>query len=50
MLEDANETGWATIRGETWSVRLSSPLAKGSRIRVVGMSGLVPLVETREGK
>jgi membrane-bound serine protease (ClpP class) len=50
MLEDANETGWATIRGETWSVRLSSPLAKGSRIRVVGMRGLVPLVETREGK
>jgi len=49
MLEDASETGWASIRGETWQVNLRSPLVKGSRIRVVGMKGLVPLVDTGEG-
>lgn len=48
MLEDASETGWAAIRGETWCVRVASPLVRGSRIRVVGMNGLVPLVETIE--
>jgi membrane-bound serine protease (ClpP class) len=49
MLEDGGETGWASIRGETWQVRLASPQSKGSRIRVVGMKGLVPVVDTREG-
>jgi membrane-bound serine protease (ClpP class) len=49
MLEDASETGWASINGETWCVQVASPLPKGRRIRVVGMRGLVPLVETSEG-
>jgi membrane-bound serine protease (ClpP class) len=48
MLEDARETGWASIRGETWQVSVASPIAKGSSIRVVGMKGLVPLVEIGE--
>ena len=44
MLEDASETGWANIRGETWQVRTASRLARGQKIRVVGMEALVPLV------
>jgi len=48
MLEDATDTGWASIRGETWQVSVASPIAKGSSIRVVGMKGLVPLVDTKE--
>lgn len=49
MLEDAHETGWASIRGETWQVTVAQPLAKGTRVRVVGMKGLVPVVELSEG-
>ena len=49
MLEDARETGWASIRGETWQVSVAAPVAKGARVRVVGMKGLVPLVELGEG-
>jgi membrane-bound serine protease (ClpP class) len=48
MLEDATDTGWASIRGETWQVSVAAPIAKGSKIRVVGMKGLVPLVDTGE--
>jgi membrane-bound serine protease (ClpP class) len=44
MLEDASDTGWANIRGETWQVRTASRLARGQKIRVVGMEALVPLV------
>jgi membrane-bound serine protease (ClpP class) len=48
MLEDASGTGWASINGETWRVRVESPLAKGRKIRVVGMNGNVPIVEQGE--
>jgi membrane-bound serine protease (ClpP class) len=48
MLEDATGTGWASINGETWQVRVDTPLPKGRRIRVVGMNGHVPIVEQRE--
>jgi membrane-bound serine protease (ClpP class) len=48
MLEDAAETGWASINGETWRVRVGAPIVKGRRIRVVGMNGNVPLVELGE--
>jgi membrane-bound serine protease (ClpP class) len=48
MLEDAAETGWASINGETWRVRVDAPVVKGRRIRVVGMNGNVPLVELGE--
>lgn len=49
MLDDAADTGWANIRGETWQVRTASRLARGDKIRVVGMQGLVPLVASSEG-
>ncbi|HEY3555121.1 MAG TPA: nodulation protein NfeD [Casimicrobiaceae bacterium] len=48
MLEDATDTGWANIDGVTWRVRVEAPLAKGHRIRVVGMNGNVPIVEQGE--
>ena len=49
MLEDATETGWASINGETWRVRVDTPLAKGRTIRVVGIRGNVPIVAVPEG-
>jgi membrane-bound serine protease (ClpP class) len=48
MLEDARDTGWASIEGVTWRVRVETPLSKGRRIRVVGMNGDVPIVEQGE--
>jgi membrane-bound serine protease (ClpP class) len=48
MLDDATGTGWASINGETWQVRVDTPLPKGRRIRVVGMNGNVPVVEQAE--
>ena len=44
MLDDSTDVGWATIRGETWQVRTSAHLARGEKIRVVGIDGLVPRV------
>ncbi|MGE5172122.1 MAG: NfeD family protein [Rudaea sp.] len=49
MLEDADDTGWASIRGETWKVMTVSRLARGEKIRVVGMEGAVPRVASNEG-
>ena len=49
MLDDAAETGWANIRGETWQVRTASRLSRGQRIRVVGMEGVLPRVAPTEG-
>jgi membrane-bound serine protease (ClpP class) len=49
MLEDAEESGWANIQGETWKVMTASRLARGEKIRVVGMEGLVPRVAPNEG-
>ncbi len=50
MLEDAGETGWANIRGETWKVRTAGHLARGQRIRVVAFDGELPRVSAMEGK
>ena len=50
MLEDATGTGWASIDGETWQVRVETALPKGRRIRVVGMNGNVPIVEPAEDR
>jgi membrane-bound serine protease (ClpP class) len=44
MLEDAIETGWANIRGETWQVHTGDRLVRGQKIRVVGVDGLLPRV------
>ncbi|HEV2220670.1 MAG TPA: nodulation protein NfeD [Casimicrobiaceae bacterium] len=45
----AAATGWATIRGETWQVRAGGHLARGQKIRVVAMEGILPCVAPVEG-
>jgi membrane-bound serine protease (ClpP class) len=49
MLEDSGETGWASIRGETWQVRTAGHMVRGQRIRVVGIDGMLPRVSAAEG-
>ena len=51
MVDDTGEaaTGWATIRGETWQVRAAARLARGQKIRVVAMDGMLPRVAPVEG-
>jgi membrane-bound serine protease (ClpP class) len=49
MVEDADETGWANIRGETWKVQTSSHLVRGQKIRVVAIDGTLPRVAPSEG-
>lgn len=49
MLEDSDETGWASIRGETWKVRTSVHLARGQKVRVVDVDGVTPRVAANEG-
>ncbi|MEO8305521.1 MAG: nodulation protein NfeD [Betaproteobacteria bacterium] len=49
MLDDAAGTGWASIRGETWKVTTTSPLARGQQIRVVEIDGVQPRVSANEG-
>jgi membrane-bound serine protease (ClpP class) len=48
MLEDAGDAGWANIRGETWNVRTTTPVARRQRIRVVGVDGTRPRVSPVE--
>jgi membrane-bound serine protease (ClpP class) len=50
MLEDSGEIGWANIRGETWKVRTAGRLARGQRIRVVAVDGMLPRVSAAEGE
>jgi membrane-bound serine protease (ClpP class) len=50
MLEDCEDTGWASIRGETWKVRTAGHLARGQRIQVVGVDGALPRVSAAEGE
>jgi membrane-bound serine protease (ClpP class) len=49
MLEDTAETGWANIRGETWKVKTTTQLARGQKVRVVGVDGVLPRVVAEEG-
>jgi membrane-bound serine protease (ClpP class) len=49
MLEVAGDTGWANIRGETWKVKTAGDLARGQKIRVVGVDGVLPRVSASEG-
>ncbi|HEY4137538.1 MAG TPA: NfeD family protein, partial [Casimicrobiaceae bacterium] len=49
MVEDASDTGWANIRGETWKVRTAAPLARGQRVRVIAVDGMLPRVAPFEG-
>jgi membrane-bound serine protease (ClpP class) len=39
MLDDATDTGWANIRGETWQVRTAARVARGPKVRVVAGDG-----------
>jgi len=50
MLEVSGEIGWANIRGETWKVRTAGHLARGQRIRVVAIDGMLPRVSAAEGE
>ena len=40
MLDDATETGWASIRGETWQVTTAAHVARGQKVRVVAVDGV----------
>jgi membrane-bound serine protease (ClpP class) len=40
MLDDATDTGWANIRGETWQVRTAARVARGQKVRVVAVDGV----------
>jgi membrane-bound serine protease (ClpP class) len=48
MLDDAIGAGWASIRGETWSVIATSPVRRGQAVRVVGIDGTRPRVSPVE--
>ena len=45
VLGDTVGATYARIRGEMWKVRFGAPLARGQRVRVVGIEGLVLAVE-----
>jgi membrane-bound serine protease (ClpP class) len=49
MLEDAVDSGWANIRGETWKVHAVARVTRGQKIRVVAMKGMLPEVSPVEG-
>jgi membrane-bound serine protease (ClpP class) len=40
MLDDATDTGWASIRGETWQVTTAARVARGQKVRVVAVDGV----------
>ena len=44
MLDDATDTGWASIRGETWQVKTAARVARGEKVRVVAIDGTSPRV------
>jgi len=44
MLEDAVDTGWANIQGETWQVETAARVVRGQKVRVVAVDGLRPRV------
>ena len=41
MLDDATDTGWANIRGETWQVTTDGRVARGQKVRVVAVDGVM---------
>jgi membrane-bound serine protease (ClpP class) len=42
--------GWARVHGETWRIRCKQPLARGQKIRIVRMDGLIFDVEPDGGR
>jgi len=45
IIERTQDQYWARVRSETWQVRSSAPLARGQHVKVIGIDGLVLLVE-----
>lgn len=45
VLEDFETEGWAHVHGETWRIRSSRPLTRGTRVRVKRVEGLTLHVE-----
>jgi membrane-bound serine protease (ClpP class) len=41
IIEVDDREAWASVRGERWRVRSDAPLARGQRVRVRSLSGLV---------
>lgn len=41
VMDDADQTGWARLHGETWRITSGVPLRRAQRVRVVGRHGLV---------
>jgi membrane-bound serine protease (ClpP class) len=48
-LSDFEREGWAQVRGETWRVVSAAPLARGQKLRVSGIDGLILRVEPQDG-
>ncbi len=46
-LEDLQAEGWARVNGERWRVHSATPLRAGTRLRVIGMRGLLLEVEPK---
>jgi len=44
MLDEATDTGWASIRGETWQVKTAAHVTRGDKVRVVAIDGVSPRV------
>jgi membrane-bound serine protease (ClpP class) len=47
-LSDFEREGWAQVRGETWRVVSTTPVARGQRLRVAGIEGLTLRVEKED--
>jgi membrane-bound serine protease (ClpP class) len=45
MIEHKDGDWWARVQSESWKVRSRERLHRGQQVRVVGMDGLVLLVE-----
>ena len=51
VLEDLDgKNGLARVHGETWRIRCKQPLAKGQRVRVISMDGLILDVAPEQGR
>jgi membrane-bound serine protease (ClpP class) len=48
-LADFEREGWAQVRGETWRVVSTAPIASGQQLRVTGVDGLTLRVEPQDG-
>jgi membrane-bound serine protease (ClpP class) len=49
-LADFEREGWAQVRGETWRVVSTAPVASGQNLRVTGIDGLTLRVEPQDGR